>query len=167
MGSRGYKQCALFGVIAFTLLDSTFAVLGAEEGSGNMIGTPGTPVNTVGELTVLQACDFEHGRSELIHLLRDFKTDKTVRLRFQRGAPSRLRSGSIVRVRGDQVAEEIVLPANGSGSVETMAEAPLVSGNQSTVVILINFLDASIECSAGMPLARKMSVGSSAIASRS
>jgi hypothetical protein len=148
MLSRVYKQLTLVGTVILSLSCSTFSVLRAEEGSGNTIGALGTPMNTVGELTVLQACDFEHGHSELIHMLRDFKTGKTIRLRFKRVAPSRLRSGAIVRVRGEKVNEEIVVPANGSGNVETLAEASLVSGNQSTVVILINFLDANIECSA-------------------
>ena len=148
MLSRVFKQLTLVGTVILTFLFSTFSVLRAADGSGNTASALGTPVSTVGELTVLQACDFEHGHSELIHMLKDSRTGKTIRLRFDRRAPTRLHSGTIVRVQGEKVNEEIVVPANGSGGVETLAEAPLVSGNQSTVVILINFLDANIECSA-------------------
>ena len=162
MLSRVFKQLTLVGTVILALLFSTFSVLRAEQGSGNVIGAPGTPVNTVGELTVLQACDFEHGHSELIHILKDSRTGKATRLRFDLRAPTRLRSGAIVRVRGEKVNEEIVVPANGLGSVETLAEATLVSGNQSTVVILINFLDANIECSAAS-VASLMFSGSSSV----
>ena len=162
MFTRVYKQLALVGAVSFALLHPIFAVLGAEDGSGDTIGALGTPVNTVGELTVLQVCDFEHGHSELIHMLKDLRTGKATRLRFNRRAPTQLRSGMIVRVQGEQVNGEIVLPANGSGSVETLVEAPLVSGDQSTVVILINFLDANIECSAAS-VASQMFSGSSSV----
>ncbi|MGD0017612.1 MAG: NEW3 domain-containing protein [Verrucomicrobiia bacterium] len=148
MLSRVYKQLTLVGTVILSLSCLTFSVLRAEDGSGSVISAHGTPVNTVGELTVLQACDFEHGHSELIHMLKDLKTGQTTRLRFNHRAPTRLHSGAIVRIRGEKVNEEIVVSADGSGNVETLAEATLVSGNQSTVVILINFLDANIECSA-------------------
>jgi len=90
MGSRGYKRFALVGIVGFAFLQPVASNIGAGDGAGNAATTP---VDTMSELTVMHACDFEHGRSELIHLLRDFKTDKTVRLRFKRGAPSRLRAG--------------------------------------------------------------------------
>ena len=79
MGSRVYKHFALIGIVSFALLHPVLSNLEADDGADN---TAGTPVDTMGELTVMRACDFEHGRSELIHLLRDFKTDKTARLRF-------------------------------------------------------------------------------------
>ena len=145
MLSRVYKRLALVGAV---IIGVSFSLLRAEEVSGKTNGAPGTPVNMMGELTVLQACDFEHGHSELIHMLKDSKTGKTTRLHFNHGAPAQLRSGAIVRVHGEMVNEEIVVSGNSSANVETLAETTLVSGNQSTAVILINFLDANIECSA-------------------
>lgn len=108
----------------------------------------GTPTTLTGELTVVQACDFINHRQERFYLLDDTASGKTYKLKFNKKAPERLRSGLKVKVKGLARDSELVLPANG-GEIQTLeAPAVTVTGEQRTIVIGINFSDAALDCSA-------------------
>jgi hypothetical protein len=108
----------------------------------------GTPTTATGELTVIQACDFANHRSQRFYLFEDAQSRKTFDLRFEKSPPATLRSGSKISVKGLAKGSEIVVPADGQGSVQTIqTAAAAVSGEQRTVVLTINFLDAALECS--------------------
>ncbi len=64
-----------------------------EQTSSSRAWQEATPATVTGELTLQYADDFVNGRSELIHTLRDERTGRSFRLRFERGIPSNLRSG--------------------------------------------------------------------------
>jgi hypothetical protein len=120
----------------------TTAIIANRDGDAN-----GKPVTVTGNLTVLQADDFVNQRSEMIYLLQDSTQGKTFYLRFDQMPPDHLQTGARVTIRGTGKGNEIAVAANGQG-VETLSVAQAtVSGVQSTIVILLNFLDASLECS--------------------
>ncbi|HYV26647.1 MAG TPA: hypothetical protein VFA77_03880 [Candidatus Eisenbacteria bacterium] len=103
------------------------------------------PVTVTGDLTVLQADDFVNHRSEMIYSLKD-AAGKTFHLRFDQTPLENLQTGDRVTVHGIGKGNEIAVAANGQG-VETHSVAQAaVTGAQSTIVILLNFLDAPLEC---------------------
>ena len=62
------------------------------------------------------------------------------------GRPTRLQTGSRIRVQGMGLDDDIVLANGGSGSVTTIAAAlPNTLGVQNTLVILVNFTDKATQ----------------------
>jgi hypothetical protein len=114
----------------------------------------GSPTQLIGELVVVHADDFANYRSSVTHLLRDDRTGRTFRLRFERGAPSHFRSGAKLKVRGRALDSEMYIAAccsDGTSSSLQALDQPtgLPSGDQRTLVLVSNFLDASVSCSLG------------------
>ena len=107
----------------------------------------GIPTSADGELTVIHADDFVNQRSENFYLLEDKATKKTYKIRFKKLPDKPLKTGQRIRLKGLAKNSELVVPANGEEiSVVEAASAP-VSGEQRTIVIAVNFLDAPLECS--------------------
>jgi hypothetical protein len=107
-----------------------------------------------GRLEVLFEDDFERGRSRLLHFVEDEATGRRFRLRFEGEPPGHLKSGAIVRARGRLQGEEILMAADGDGSVgvETLAaavEAGGTFGEQRTLVMVADFLDKNVSCTVG------------------
>jgi prepilin-type processing-associated H-X9-DG protein len=128
------------GLIAVAQLLAAGSAFASHEGEPNATVT--------GEIEIVQADDFENGRSERFYWLREKHSEKTFRLRF-REKPPQLRSGSTVRVRGRVKEGQIEVEGDGQ-AVQTIAEAEAsttVSGEQKTIVIAVNFLDAWLPCS--------------------
>jgi gametolysin peptidase M11/alpha-galactosidase-like protein len=118
----------------------------------------GTPITVTGELTVMVADDFAHKRAERVYFIRDRQSGLSFQLRFDQ-EPAGLRSGSVVTVSGRSSGLDIYAAAHQmtSSSKPDMpsltAEAGVqaaaaVSGDQRTLVMMVNFTDASLSCSA-------------------
>jgi len=110
----------------------------------------GTPVTVTGVLTILHADDFVNKRGKFFYHLKEKKTNKTFNLRFAKKAPPGLSTGAIVTVRGKAKGQEIFLALDQSGgeSIQTVLPAiAAVAGEQKTIVMVVNFLDASVSCS--------------------
>jgi hypothetical protein len=114
----------------------------------------GMPATITGELTVLVADDFERNRSELMHLIRDSRTGRSFRIRLDRGAPAHWHSGIVVTVSGRTNGSEFYILAASTDPNTTLSTstasltAPNATGDQKTLVIVANFRDKSIACSA-------------------
>lgn len=64
-------------------------------------------ITVTGELTVLHIDDFDRGSAKVLYHLKDSRSGKVFNLLF-RGEPSgKLRTGSVVRVRGKAKDEDI------------------------------------------------------------
>ena len=91
------SRVALIGMFSLASLHTAVACLDDGDDGSDAV---------TGEMMIVQADDFEHGRSEVMHFVKDVRDGKMVRLRFRHGAPSHLRSGAIVRARGRADARE-------------------------------------------------------------
>ena len=111
-------------------------------------GEEGTPVTAMGDLTVIQADDFVNHRAEWFYRLEDKLSGKSFDLHFTGKAPAGLHTGAKVRVHGRARNAEFTLEAGGAGSLEIVQTAAAAAGGeQRTVVLTVNFLDAALECS--------------------
>src|SRR6266404_5291395 len=110
----------------------------------------GTQTMVVGELTLIQADDFEHGRSDVLHFVHDKRSGRVWRLTFEGKPPPDLRAGSIVAVRGHAKGDEMAVAADGIQSVQiiqSVATTSVVTGTLRTAVMLVNLLDVPVSCS--------------------
>ena len=113
-------------------------------------GDVDTPVTVTGILHVVHGDDFDHHRSKFLYHLEEFQTKKHFHLHFLHPHTAYLHSGSIVTVQGTPHGSEIVVAAAGGTSLTTVvpATAPIVSGEQKTLVLVANFSNATVGCSA-------------------
>ena len=152
------RVCLLIPVVLSTVTRSDASP--QEPPSGGRATTV-QPTTVTGELILQYVDDFARNRSELIHTIRDERTGKSFRLRFERGVPTNLRSGMRVVVRGRAHGSEIHLAAEeGDSEVSVLAldssstapqtaqvssaATPPVTGDQRTIVIVANFRDAVV-----------------------
>lgn len=134
------RLCAMAVVTA-----ANFGPVGTAIGNPDIPAEP--PVEMTGELTVLHIDDFDRHHGEFVYLLEDKVHGKRFKLRFEGEPPSDLRSGATVKVRGWARGQELVMAADGTGSIETLASGvAVVSGDQSTLVMVANFTDATVSC---------------------
>jgi len=100
-----------------------------------------------GTLTVTREDDFERSQTKTSYSFASEGRHFT--LHFAKNPPALL-TGSKIKVRGVHLDSQIVLAlGDGSPSVQTIASAAAsVSGDQRTVVLLANFLDKALSCSA-------------------
>jgi hypothetical protein len=121
--------------------------------------TLGTPATVIGTVTVIQADDFVRRESRLIHTIRDERTRESFHLRFEGEAPSNLRTGTRLQVSGRRYAPGLLGPelliagccdgaTSASVAPRSTDPASLPAGDQRTLVMLANFSDASVSCSA-------------------
>jgi Gametolysin peptidase M11 len=112
----------------------------------------GRPVVVSGVLTAIYADDFVNHRSSLVHMIRDEQTGKSFQVRFEAEAPSDLRSGARVTIAGRSLDSEIYVAAccDSATTSTTSSSAPTapVTGDQRTLVMIANFRDTSVTCSA-------------------
>ena len=115
----------------------------------------GTPATIVGVVTALYADDFRNQRSELIHYIRDERTQRSFRLRFRGDALNGLKSGIRAQISGRVLDEELLVeaasiePAGGTGTPTggSGIVSDHVTGDQRTLVMLANFRDVAVTCS--------------------
>ncbi len=107
-----------------------------------------TDIRVTGEVTVLYADDFEGKRSELLYRLKERHGQRTFDLRVPEKLRKKLKTGAVVSVRGRARGRELSLAANGTEAVETIQPAAVpVAGEQRTVILVADFLDAGVSCS--------------------
>jgi len=113
-------------------------------------GAVDTPVTVTGVLHVVHGDDFDHHRSKFLYHLEELQTKKHFHLHFLHPPTAHLHSGAIVTVQGTAHGSEIVVAAAGGTSLTTIvpATAPTVSGEQKTLVLVANFSNAAVGCSA-------------------
>ncbi len=109
----------------------------------------GTDAIITGELTVLVIDDFDNRHAEVLYHLKEIKSGKVFNLHFKNEPPGKLRTGAIITVRGKKKDRDIYLMADTGGTqvVQLVPSAPVVAGNQKTLVIVANFLDSAVACS--------------------
>jgi len=117
------------------------------QATGKPEGLNGPPVEVTGELTVIISDDFENHRSEKRYMLEDKRNNRRFELKFEGEPPANLRSGSKIKVHGNQKDKEIYLAVGGDGSIEILAAAAtMVTGEQKTLVMVANFQDKDVSC---------------------
>lgn len=101
-------------------------------------------VEAEGELLVLHEDDFKTKTSRTRHFLKT--TKGRIELRFK-GKTPQLRTGTKLRVKGEQTGNILALDPSGSTNLTVTATAPLTNtlGEQKTVVLLVNFQDNPIQ----------------------
>jgi hypothetical protein len=139
----------LLATLAFVSLASTDpAAQGPPEFSHGW--QAGTPATVRGVLTTVFGDDFDRGRSELHHFIRDERTGAMLGLRFEGGTPGELRSGARVTARG-RVHESTLYVAASDGTGMTiqgaMTTVSQTTTGHRTIVIVANFRDANVTCS--------------------
>jgi hypothetical protein len=117
----------------------------------------GTPTAITGPLTILYADDFENTRSEIVHFIRDERTGQSLRVRFDRPLLSTPQSGTRVTLDGHADGSELYVVASGvdlgapvaspATTRATAATSLMVSGERRALVVVANFLDATVSCS--------------------
>ncbi len=147
------RVCSIFKRGAMLLLVGLFCLLFVPNSwAGNQEIPPGIEqeeeITVTGELTVLHIDDFDRGSARVLYRLKDSRSGKVFNLHFTGEASGKLRTGSIVRVRGKAKGQDVYLMADtGEAQVqEVVTSAPAVVGEQKTIVIVANFLDAIVAC---------------------
>src|SRR5580765_6571956 len=112
----------------------------------------GTPVTVTGVVTVFHADDFANGRATVAHMIRDERTGRSFQLRFENRAPGNIRSGARIRVAGRSLGSELNVAACCDGTtspnVQTLNQSTTApSGDQRTLVLIADLLDANVSCS--------------------
>ena len=110
----------------------------------------GVPVTITGEFEVIHIDDLR-GRSEHRYFVRDEASGEAFELRFEGPAPRHLRTGRRITVRGDAHDNRISvreLAAEGEPGDETGDAAASAVTEHKAVVMLANFIDASVAASA-------------------
>jgi hypothetical protein len=106
-------------------------------------------VEVTGDIVEMYADDFVNHRAERFFALHSHSDGAVYRLRLPDTDRRDLHTGMRVRVRGKQAGSEITLPANGTSVQTVEAVTTTTMGEQKTIVIGINFQNASLECSQG------------------
>jgi hypothetical protein len=99
------------------------------------------------------ADDFDNGRSVIEHVIEDTAAGTRWELKFPQGEPPGLASGQRVVARGRADRGQLFLGAEdisvtGPGDLTGMAGTATVSGEQKTLVIIADFNDAPVSCTA-------------------
>jgi len=104
------------------------------------------PLTVTGKVTIGEVDDFTHHKEQKVYWIDDQQSGQRYNLHFKDGEPDGLRSGARMRVSGEVSGKELV--AESAGAVRESAEAPslVVTGEQRTVVLGINFSDEPLDC---------------------
>ncbi len=162
--ARGVVVRALACVFVLAALGAaTASLLNAQapgpDSSGFAAGwQSGTPITVTGELTLIYADDFANHRAERRYFVRDRQSGLTFQVQFEKDPPVDIQTGSVVRITGRAIGTNVYAGAvttDSSGSLtasattELLSEAtPSLSGDQRTLVMMLNFNDATLSCSA-------------------
>jgi hypothetical protein len=122
----------------------------------------GTPITVTGEVTVIYADDFANHRAERRYFIRDEQSGLTFQVRFEKDPPRDVQTGSVVRITGrangtDLYAAAGTVSSSSAGmetatatTTEAVTGTPAsLSGDQRTLLMMVNFNDATLSCSAG------------------
>ena len=138
-------------LVVSTLL-TMVCLMGGVVTTANAYPEGSVPATVTGKLTILAIDDFKNHHEEFRYLLEDVKNNQRFNLRFADAPPGHLRSGAIVTIRGRAKGRELFLEADGTAdpNIQTMQAAPAaIAGDQTTIVMVANFLDKNVSCSVG------------------
>jgi hypothetical protein len=118
----------------------------------------GTPVTVTGVVTAIYDDDFATHRADLIHVVTDERTGQSFQLRYEK-MPPHLQSGTRVRIDGrsttrrDSGVAELYVAAccdstAAAPGMTLLTLPPAPSGDQPTLIMMGNFSDAALSCSA-------------------
>jgi alpha-galactosidase-like protein/peptidase M66-like protein len=118
----------------------------------------GTPVTVTGVVTAIYDDDFANHRADLIHVVTDERTGQSFQLRYEK-MPPHLQSGTRIRIDGRSITRRDTAVAElyvagccdstaATPSMTFLSLPPAPSGDQPTLVMLGNFSDAAVSCSA-------------------
>lgn len=106
------------------------------------------PREATGVLEIIRSDDFANGRSELSYVLVEDGSGRRIALRPSGGLPEDLTTGSRVRVRGSADGDAIVLADDGPQPGITALAPAAAPANHRTIVMLLTFADAPLQCTA-------------------
>jgi hypothetical protein len=134
--------------IAVVLLLAVF--LAGVAGSASAAAPAGAVrVKLKGDLEVLVAEDFERGIAKKLYRLKERRSGKIYELKADAELPADLKTGDVVLVRGKAKGRTVYLGAAGETSLVTVAASvPSVTGGQKTMIVIANFQDAAVSCTA-------------------
>lgn len=152
---KHYKSSRLFSLtyrsfittlsfVSLSLFSISSAIASNNNGQGN-------DVLVEGEVTVVHIDDMKNHRSKHLYTLEDKDNNQKFNLKFEDEPPKFLYSGSKIKVHGKVNGNEIIVGANSNGTnnVETVAYAnSSITGEQNTIVLIADFKDVSVPCSA-------------------
>ena len=122
---------------AFTLLFPPSVIVGLPT---EVRGIAEEPITTEGKIEIIHQDDFQNKKSSFRYFLRT--TDGKRRRFYPVGGEPALLSGSMIRIKGHRIGEDLIAPV-GKDSFEVLsAETPDSIGDQKTLVVLMTFLDS-------------------------
>ena len=130
------RRWTLVTLLVLALLIASVAGATAQEAA------PGSGAPKSGTLEVVHFDDFESGRSMDTYWLVDESGQRT-ELQFPDGAPAGLLTGRRISVAGE-IADGVLQVGELSGEA---APAAVVTGEQRTLVLTVNFQDRALSCS--------------------
>ncbi len=122
----------------------------------------GRPASVIGEITVMYADDFANRRAEKLYFVRDERNGQVVQVQFEK-APANIRTGARVQFTGrgsdsqlyvaagqvdPSVAASPTAPAGTLAPAATTAVTTDPTAGQRTLVMVGNFTDVCVTCSA-------------------
>jgi hypothetical protein len=146
------------GLASSFVLSSGIRAFGQPSTAFEQAYQTGTPITVRGALTVSVADDFAKRRSETVYAIRDVKSGRSFTLRLERAPARRLRSGAFVTVSGRAHGALLYVPAtqtqlyaqtestSAPSASPATAGTAVVSGDQRTLVMLVNFSNANLAC---------------------
>ncbi len=132
-----------------SMLCAAAGVLSSSALAGKTPGNAAVPEFVEGELTVIFKDDFSNRRFEREYQVVNPASGKRWRVEFEGPLPPNIASGMRVKGQGKRRGQTVYLAADGlQGGVEAMAAVQTVAGDQRTIVMLADFSDAPLSCSA-------------------
>ena len=109
------------------------------------------PVEMLGRILVVHGDPVDgNGKSDNFYFIRDSKTDRIYELRSNKGLPSDLVSGSVVKVKGNAKSKIINIDGAEGGDGLTIVEEATIEtalSKRRVLVIPANFSDRNLSCS--------------------
>lgn len=150
-------QLSLVLIIALSLFSAILPNITLAHEGHDDAGVTTTITRIRGRVTVGISDDYKNKKADVIYQIEEEGTGRIYNIHFKDRAPRTLKTGAVVNLRGrvmqpsgDDTPGEILLGTGRDGTsaeVVSAATAAAVSGNQSTLVMLLKFNDASVSCS--------------------
>ena len=155
MFSPALRPRALAAFLASFAVVSASVPLRAESPGFEAGWRRGVPVTVRGVMTTIVADDFEAKHADVIHVVRDAESGRTLRLRPSVRMPP-IRSGTVVTITGRRDGSDLYVKATElqqwpiattTTATDVAAGGSALAGDQRTLVIVADFNDAAVSCS--------------------